>query len=221
MCVCCVSYCKFWCQDPVTGEQFYELHYKVLDSYQYGGVPQSRNRVYIVGVHKPGYKFLWPDQTPAPNLDAVLDSDVGDHSSLPTTATELQNLAHCMGQLTSDGVSLWANAVGDIGTGFSARVTHNYAPCLTASRSRSNGYWIFSRWRRFTLQEFYRLQGMPADRLVLPHGVTERQMRGMVGNGWTVTVVASIFDRMLHVCGLTERPRGFELGSGEPGTIWG
>lgn len=115
----------------------------------------------------------------------------------------------------------WANAVGDIGTGFSARVTHNYAPCLTASRSRSNGYWIFSRWRRFTLQEFYRLQGMPADRLVLPHGVTERQMRGMVGNGWTVTVVASIFDRMLHVCGSTERPRGFELGSGEPGTIWG
>ena len=43
-----------------------------------------------------------------------------------------------------------------------------------------------------------RLQGFPRNRVQAPLGVSERQMRLMIGNSFCVTVVAKIFDRLLE-----------------------
>ena len=50
-----------------------------------------------------------------------------------------------------------------------------------------------------------RLQGIPDGRLRLPSGVAERKLRCMVGNSFTVTVVAKIVDRMLWTMNITKK----------------
>lgn len=48
------------------------------------------------------------------------------------------------------------------------------------------------RFRRFTLSEIERMQTLPVDYTVVD-GISERQSKGLIGNGWTVDVIAHIF----------------------------
>lgn len=48
------------------------------------------------------------------------------------------------------------------------------------------------RFRRFTLREIERMQTLPIGYTVI-EGISERQSKGLIGNGWTVDVVAHIF----------------------------
>jgi len=57
--------------------------------------------------------------------------------------------------------------------------------------------------RPLSLTEYFRLQGIPAHRLKIPEGVSQRQMRGMIGNSFTVPVIAQIMDRLFFSSGLT------------------
>ena len=51
------------------------------------------------------------------------------------------------------------------------------------------------------LAEMYKLQGIPVGRVRKPKTVSESQMRGMLGNTFTVPVVARIVDRSLYAVG--------------------
>lgn len=48
------------------------------------------------------------------------------------------------------------------------------------------------RFRRFTLREIERMQTLPVGYTVV-EGISERQSKGLVGNGWTVDIIAHIF----------------------------
>lgn len=48
------------------------------------------------------------------------------------------------------------------------------------------------RFRRFTLREIERMQTLPIGYTVI-EGISERQSKGLIGNGWTVDVIAHIF----------------------------
>eukprot|EP00971_Amphidinium_carterae_P045992 905095-Amphidinium_carterae.1 len=77
-----------------------------------------------------------------------------------------------------------------------------------------------SRMRKLTLQEYFRSQGIPVGRLKIPSKVSERQVRGMVGNAFPVPLVAKIVDRLLYSAGVTSEPSAFEQGTGEDGEVW-
>ena len=160
----------------------------------------------------------WPVQKTQPDLEETLDDWSG--GEYPTSQTELRNLLQCAERLRLWGLDLWSSAVGDLGIGWSrtreqAAVTLGHAPCLTRSRCAGNGYWIFSRQRRPTLAEYFRWQGIPPHRLIIPDTVSENQVRGMIGNSFTVSVVAAILDRMLWSAGLIASPCAFEETQGE------
>lgn len=48
------------------------------------------------------------------------------------------------------------------------------------------------KFRKFTLTEMERMQTLPVGYAVLD-GISERQSKGLIGNGWTVDVIAHIF----------------------------
>eukprot|EP00971_Amphidinium_carterae_P036179 711194-Amphidinium_carterae.1 len=77
-----------------------------------------------------------------------------------------------------------------------------------------------ARMRKLTLHELFRFQGIALERLRIPAGVSERQVRGMIGNAFNVTVVMQIIDRLLFSSGLTSHPCGFQSGTGEEGERW-
>ena len=51
--------------------------------------------------------------------------------------------------------------------------------------------------------EMQKLQGIPCGRLRRPSSVSEAQFRGMLGNTFTIPVVAKIVDRILFTLGVT------------------
>ena len=204
----------------MTGRRYYpHVHFAVLNSLQHG-VPQNRRRLYICAVHDPVHDFLWPDPTTPVSLESCLDPrDALARPEYPSNRTELQNLLTCMRRLQSQSINLSCSAIADIGrsSGWGPSITHGHCPCLIQSRCKSGGYWCFSRQRRLRLDEYLRLQGIPLGRLRIPGDVSECQVRGMIGNSFTVPLIASIADRLLFSAGITCKPIRFQQGSGSAG----
>ena len=96
------------------------------------------------------------------------------------------------------------------------------SPCLLHSRSR--GYWLLRRQRRFTAAETGRLQGIGSGRI--SHRLTDGVFRGACGNAMSVSVLMRVLARLLPCAGLTgplvdawdvlagERSAEFTLGRG-------
>ena len=119
----------------------------------------------------------------------------------------------------SKGMSLTADVVADLGGGFARKngdshhLVVGYSPCLTKTRCKSASYYLFSKQRKMQLAEMYKLQGIPVGRVRKPKTVSESQMRGMLGNTFTVPVVARIVDRILYAVGTTSelQCRGYDV----------
>jgi hypothetical protein len=60
---------------------------------------------------------------------------------------------------------------------------------------------IFSRGRKMTDVEMFRLQGFPDKRLKRPRNVTKRDIRLMIGNSFTVTIFVRVLSKLLHCMG--------------------
>lgn len=187
-------------------------------------MPQSRHRLYIVGVHNPVRGFKWPEPRPRVSLESVLDPRPEHHNKpeWPTSKTELTNLLHHYKKLNDKGIqAAECNAVADIGVSArwcnSGALSIGYSPCLTKAACQSNRYWVFSRQRKLHLSECLRLQGISPARIQLPEQVSENKLRGMAGNSFTVPLVASIVDRLLFSAGLTSQPIAFTAGTGQDG----
>ena len=78
-------------------------------------------------------------------------------------------------------------------------------PCLTRTRGGSGGHWSFSRQRFLTTAELYRLMGNDPDRLNIPLGVSDRQVRLMIGNAWDISLIKRVLYRLLPASGLVRK----------------
>jgi hypothetical protein len=77
-----------------------------------------------------------------------------------------------------------------------SRVTP-HCPCLTRARAGSRGFWVTNRARLMTHREILAFQGVP-EVWVKGKGVTDRQLRLMAGNAFSLNVASRVLLNVLR-----------------------
>uniref|UniRef100_A0A7S1MA44 DNA (cytosine-5-)-methyltransferase n=1 Tax=Alexandrium catenella TaxID=2925 RepID=A0A7S1MA44_ALECA len=183
----------------------YNVYHQMMDTKQHG-VPQSRRRVYIIGIKKTrdDGSFSFPQPVETPSIEVFLDPRprVPGRSALPpeSQTTARANVKRALKELTAKGHDpLKTPFVVDCDSSPDrSKYFRAVSPCLTCSRAA--GHWVTSRMRRMNKTEMMRLQGMdPASFKV---AVSEAQLGKQIGNAMSVNVLERLFVRVLPAAGL-------------------
>ena len=180
------------------------------------GLPQNRERVFIVGLLRSALvapRFRWPPPStlqtsmrdildPAPRGFNIVSEE---HGFLERCAEgTARRLLDAFRQIEAAGYDRHSDTPVIIVDADGSKVHWmlGVSPCLTRTRA-ATGFYIASRGRRMTLQEMLRLQGLPSRHILRHQGdVTDRQLGGMIGNAISVNVLERIVGRVLPACGL-------------------
>jgi DNA (cytosine-5)-methyltransferase 1 len=155
----------------------YSVYWKVLNTRDYG-IPQNRERLWIVGVRNG--TFDWPEKYE--NIEPILN--YVDHTDITKTEWKRKtSLEH----VRPDG--------GFIDVDFlhytSYPNCHIYSPCVVA---RGSSLWCVPYHRYANVKEFARLQGFPDD---FKQVVSNSQMKKQFGNSMSVNVLCNIFKNLI------------------------
>ena len=156
----------------------YSVHYQVLNALHYG-LPQKRERVFIVGFRDP-VDFQWPpkQETFTP-LSKILEKNVHEKYYASDAIQKKRKASHTP-QVTP---SIWhENKAGHISS-------YPYSCALRAGASYN--YLLVNGERRLTPREMLRLQGFP-DRFKI--AVSEHQTRRQAGNAVPVNLVNAVME---------------------------
>mmetsp|Transcript_58013 Transcript_58013/g.175372 ORF Transcript_58013/g.175372 Transcript_58013/m.175372 type:complete len:372 (-) Transcript_58013:35-1150(-) len=186
----------------------YNVYSKVLDTKEHG-VPQSRRRIYFVGIKKScdDGSFDFPEPVPRPSIELFLEPRRRRplRSVLPprTQTTALANVRRALRELTEQGYDpLKVPFVVDCdSSGPRMKYVKDVSPCLTCSRAA--GHWITNRMRRMTKAEMMRLQGMRPESFQV--AVSDAQLGKQIGNAMSVNVLERLFAQLLPAAGLVAR----------------
>lgn len=190
----------------------YMVTYKVMNSRLHSGLAHNRPRVYIVGIHRGSERracpFSWPDEIPMRPLSDFLEPRL-PRDALPTSMTALRNMVLLLNRIKALRASGGRRGpfVGDLAPSpaFGGKMTEGYIPCLTRARAEGQSFWLFRQHRFLTMREMLGLMGVPRDRFRVPAGISERQVRQMIGNSMDVILVSRIFIRLLNSLGFPRK----------------
>ena len=181
----------------------YATYWKVMSSREYGGVPHSRDRLYIVAIKRcfrDSIEFTWPTQIPCSPLSQIWDADRVPLRSyrkypIPQTLVAAKCVKHALHKILDkaeqqDKKPESYDVIIDCGTS-SASIGWDCCPTLTRTRCLSLDYWSIRHASRLSVAEIARLQGFPSN-VVLPDCVTPNQWAGMLGDAFTIPVVVRI-----------------------------
>lgn len=165
----------------------YQIHTAILNSLDFG-VPQKRERTYIVGFLEK-VKFSFPKGQKSHNLAAVLE-DESDISASYFASDYIVERRRKALKSKPPTPSIWhENISGNISA-------LPYSCALRASASYN--YLLVNGNRRLTEREMLRLQGFPESfKIVVNYSKTRKQ----VGNSVTVVVIEAIAKKMLQAIG--------------------
>ena len=197
------------------GAPLYQVDMRILNTMVHGGLPQSRRRVYIVGLltSKVGdnFKFQWPGAIPMKTLPSILCPASGDPGTLPSCSTGKRNFKQAVSKL-SNTHDLYTTdpgqmKIGDLlcGPRRNPDISIGYSPCITRHRGAHSGFWIFSKHRMMTIKEMERLQGVPTQRIDIKRMASPRQYGQMLGNSFSVSVVGRVIRSSLISLGIFNR----------------
>ena len=95
-----IHYLQTYSDDKRLGQpSFYEVHWRIMDSCWYTGVPQHRPRIFIVGFKRAAMvvPFTWPQMVAPKPLNAFLDGDFGGPNVFESqSATKQRNILKAM-----------------------------------------------------------------------------------------------------------------------------
>ena len=196
----------------------YIVGYKVLDTADYG-LPQHRERVYIVGILRSAMNPKRPFKWPAPRRLVPLRKCLKWHpdwlqeesrkkqqnlflaTAPPKLKQRLQRVLHQIRLSGMDPYSAEKPLVADIDAS-TPRWMQGRSPCLTRARA-ATGHYFPALGRRMSIQERLRLQGLPeAIYEKCRDKITERQLGQMVGNSLSVNVMVALLRNIFTACGL-------------------
>ena len=162
----------------------YHVHWRVLNALDFG-VPQKRERVFVVGF-KDNVEFSFPEPfNRKPRLEDILENDDDvDPFYFASDKIRKQRLGRI--KIKPPRPSVWhENKGGNISP----------LPFSCALRAgASHNYLLVNGVRRLTSREMLRLQGFPDSfKIVVPY----RDIRQQAGNSVAVPCVAAVAERML------------------------
>ena len=174
----------------------YHVLWRLLDSLEYAAVPQRRLRVYIVGFRKDKMSGApqWPDPVPHRPLSKVLENNLPRSDVGSLSKTYLRNLCEATAELSSL-TFVPDKSVADITTGKTdgIAIRYGYLPTITKSRA-TPGFW-FLRWERFAvLEEIAQCQGFRKGEITIPPGISDHQVKQMIGNAFAVGMLERLFE---------------------------
>lgn len=155
-------------------EEFgYTVKWKLMNTRDYG-IPQNRERVFMVGVK--GKDFKWPEKIDMDNIHDYIDFKDISINNQPNYAIEL------IKRSTSIIINL----------GFTQRNHNNtiLCPCITTSSSK---LWNNLMSRYCNINELFKLQGFRSFKNV----VSDTQLKKQIGNSMSVNVIKIILKKFL------------------------
>lgn len=162
----------------------YVVYYKVLNSLEFG-VPQRRERIYIVGFKKEiQFTFPTPPKYYKP-LSEILENDTEIPLSCFLSETIKQKRLKSL-KVVPPRPSVWHENIGG-----------NISPLPYSCALRAGGsynYLVVNGERRLTAREMLRLQGFPESFII---NIPYSQARKVAGNSVTVPVIKAIAQNML------------------------
>jgi len=185
----------------------YNVQHQILDTKQHG-VPQSRRRVYIVGIKKScdNGTFSFPQPVEKPPIEAFLEPQRAKPSSamLPprSQGTARANVVRALKELREQGRDPLSEPwiIDCDSSGPRMKYVFDVTPCMTCSRAA--GHWVTNRGRRMTKTEMMRLQGMKPESEGFKVAVSDRQLGRQIGNAMSCNVLERLFVKLLPAAGL-------------------
>lgn len=180
----------------------YHLKYKVMNSAEYGNVPQNRERIYIVGFRNDAdyERFEFPE--PVKLTRAVCDiADYGnkvDERFYYTEGKYANNLYEKLLEEMDDdnGVYQWRRK-------YVRKNRSNLIPTLTANMGEGghNVPLIKTKYgiRKLTPRECFSAQGFPQT-FKLPENLADSKLYKQAGNSVSVTVIHRIAENIAEAC---------------------
>lgn len=161
----------------------YHAEFRVFNALKFG-LPQKRERVFIVGFLEP-IDFTWPrGDVPMRSLDEILETEVAD---LYYASNEIKANRLAKREKVHNHRTIWhENKSGHISA-------YPYSCALRAGASYN--YLLVDGERRLTEREMLRLQGFPETyNIVCGYSV----MRKLTGNSVAIPVVESVLRSVIH-----------------------
>jgi len=155
-------------------DNIYNIHWSKMNTKDYG-IPQSRKRIYIIGLRKDVCKkeFKFPDEKPMKSLQSFIDTDNTSHNPIKESNKELFR------NIPRDSIFI------DVGFRNCPFPNSNkWAPCITAQPNM----WCVPLQRKASVKEYLMLQGFPQS-FKQPSTISDHQMKIKIGNSMTVDVI--------------------------------
>jgi len=168
----------------------YKTDYKILNALDFG-LPQKRERIFIVGFHK-GCDFSWPNKIiKARPLSTILENEVPAKYYASAQIRKNRLKYH---KPTKEPTIWHENKAGNISV-------HPFSCALRAGASYN--YLLVNGERRLTPREMFRLQGFPDTYKLIS---TDYQLRKQAGNSLPVPVAEAVAYEVIQAAFIKQYP---------------
>ena len=200
------------------GSLAYDVQWHVFNSKNFG-VPQNRERVYIIGRRSNALVKYYDHQAFICNVMSHATSCVPsirkflnitgerpstiDIRTMATSNIMRKNLTAAHTTLSAAGVKPHlADVVVDLASGQGLNMMHDLCPTITRTRGYGLSYFLTSATRRLTAFELCQLQGLQPSVVKWDDDMPVSAIGSLAGNAMTISVLATILREALLSTGL-------------------